>query len=91
MVADMANLGDVARNKEAVGLAVRKLGMRPSQGMVEQAVFQFMSLCIPRSQEVDSISFQVCMELHAYTLPKASCMTKHKVPSIRCSPGCSSI
>lgn len=50
----MLGVGDVAKNKEAIGLAVKKLGMRPSQGMVEQAVWQFFSLCLPKNQEVCS-------------------------------------
>ena len=46
--------GDVARNKDVIAPAVDKLGLRPSQAMVEQAVYQFFSLCIPRSQEICS-------------------------------------
>lgn len=72
--------GDVARNKDAVGLAVEKLGMRPSQGMLEQAVYQFLSLCLPRSVEVCStlLVFKVLCDInelvgheHAY---QAACM-----------------
>ena len=63
--------GDVARNKEAVALAIKHLGMRPSLGMVEQAVYQFFSLCIPRGKEVCSslalkiFGFHTCMHYHA--------------------------
>ena len=62
--------GDVARNGTAIGLAVDKLGIRPSQAMVEQAVFQFFSLCLPRAQEVDSIlgfKFACIASTHAHT------------------------
>ena len=48
--------GDISRNKLVVGLAIKKLGTRPSQGMIEQAVFQFFSLTLPKCQEVDSFS-----------------------------------
>ncbi len=40
-----------------------KLGLRPSQAMVEQAVYQFFSLCIPRGQEVDSSLHMHAMEI----------------------------
>ena len=46
--------GHLGRNATAVGLAVDKLGMRPAQDVVEQAVYQFFSLCLPKFKEVDS-------------------------------------
>ena len=46
--------GHLGRNATAVGLAVDKLGMRPAQVVVEQAVYQFFSLCLPKFKEVDS-------------------------------------
>ncbi len=46
--------GHLGRNATAVQLAVDKLGMRPAQDVVEQAVYQFFSLCLPKFKEVDS-------------------------------------
>ena len=46
--------GDLARNNEVVGLAVRHLGLRPSLAMMEQAVFQFWTLVLPRCQDICS-------------------------------------
>ena len=54
--------GDVARNSIAVGLAVKAVGMRPSQGMLEQAVYQFLSLTVARGTEI--CSFLSCY-MHA--------------------------
>lgn len=56
--------GHLGRNALAIGMAVSKIGMRPSQDMIEQAVFQFMSLCLPKTKEVCS----------AQVLHRASCM-----------------
>lgn len=89
--------GDVARNKEAVALAIKHLGMRPSLGMVEQAVYQFFSLCIPRGKEVCSslalkiFGFHTCIHYHAiwcyHVMHGFFCS---EVSSTRCSPGSSS-
>ena len=64
--------GDITRNGVAVGIAVSKLGMRASQGMLEQAVYQFLSLCLPRGQEICSplasithFFFDVVSSMHA--------------------------
>ncbi|CAK9045587.1 unnamed protein product [Durusdinium trenchii] len=54
---------DVARNKFVVGLAVKHLGMRPSMGMIDQAVYQFFSMTLPRMKEPCSILD--CTFMHA--------------------------
>ena len=78
--------GDITRNCVAVGTAVSKLGMRASQGMLEQAVYQFFSLCLPRGHEICSplTSMRALVfryrALHAF---KETCFqgTKHKMQS----------
>lgn len=45
-----------------LGVAIDKLGMRPSQSAVEQAVFQFFSLCLPRGQETGSTLTATCIQ-----------------------------
>ena len=71
--------GHLARNKVAIGLAVEKLGVRPAQDSVEQAVYQFFSLCSPKCQEICSgwamasknLAFMIthaCIYMHGFTL-----------------------
>ena len=54
MIKNISCQGQLGRNATAVGLAVDKLGIRPSQDVVEQAVYQFFSLCLPKFKEVCS-------------------------------------
>ena len=44
--------GSLKENYVVVGLAVKHLGMRPSQAVIDQAVFSFLAMCVPRSQLV---------------------------------------
>ena len=45
------------------GLALKFFGLRPSLGSLEQAVHQFFSLTIPRSQGVCSaLHASICVE-----------------------------
>ena len=46
--------GDLARNHLVIGKAVEHLGLRPSESVVQQAVFQFWSLALPRGVEICS-------------------------------------
>ena len=48
--------GDLVRNCDAVGLAIKHVGLRPSLAMMEQSVFQFWSLALPKSKEICSNS-----------------------------------
>ena len=81
--------GDVARNSDAVGLAVKHLGMRPSQAMLEQAVYQFLSLCVPRGIEICSLLSSDIMHdsmiLKGYVLPCKCTLNEPKVLSTKCN------
>lgn len=86
----MLGVGDVAKNKEAIGLAVKKLGMRPSQGMVEQAVWQFFLCACQRTKKYAVAWFQKVQVListlmhsaHPCTHAKKTHLgTRHKMQS----------
>ena len=58
--------GSLKDNYVVVGLAVKHLGMRPSQAVIDQAVFSFLAMCTPRCQVVcrhlDQLSDRSCVD-----------------------------